>query len=114
MAWTKVASTQELPPGGAKQAQAGGRTLAVFNVDGTFYAIDDTCPHRGAPLSEGECVGSELICPWHDARFDLATGAVKCPPADSPPIVRAEVPNSFLLFCTSQAAAASQSSGPAG
>jgi len=83
MAWTKVASTQELPPGGAKQAQAGGRTLAVFNVDGTFYAIDDTCPHRGAPLSEGTLVGKEVICPWHAARFDVASGNHLCPPARS-------------------------------
>ena len=81
MAWTKVATTQELPAGGAKQARVGGKTLAVFNVDGTFYAIDDTCPHRGAPLSEGMVAGKEVTCPWHAARFDLTTGAHLCPPA---------------------------------
>jgi len=81
MAFTKVATTQEIPPGKAKQVKVAGRTLAVFNADGTFYAIDDTCTHRGAPLHEGDCEGAEVICPWHGARFDLATGQNLSPPA---------------------------------
>jgi nitrite reductase/ring-hydroxylating ferredoxin subunit len=55
--------------------------VALFNLDGTFYAIEDTCPHRGAPLWEGELEGSELTCPWHGARFNITTGANLCPPA---------------------------------
>lgn len=81
MAFTKVATVQEIPPGTGKQVKAAGRTIAVFNVGGTFRAIDDTCTHRGASLTEGECDGTEVICPWHGARFDLATGAAKGPPA---------------------------------
>ena len=53
MALTKVATVWEVPAGKAKQVTVKGRTIALFNVDGTFYAIDDTCPHRGAPLSQG-------------------------------------------------------------
>jgi nitrite reductase/ring-hydroxylating ferredoxin subunit len=83
MAWTRVAGVQEIPPGKAKQATVGGKTLAVFNVGGTFYAIDDTCPHRGAPLWEGTLAGSEVTCPWHGARFDVTSGAHLCPPARS-------------------------------
>jgi nitrite reductase/ring-hydroxylating ferredoxin subunit len=83
MAWTKVATAGELPAGKSKQAKVRGRTLAVFNVGGTFYAVDDTCPHRGAPLWEGELVGNQVVCPWHAARFDLTTGANLCPPARS-------------------------------
>jgi 3-phenylpropionate/trans-cinnamate dioxygenase ferredoxin subunit len=83
MAWTKVATVQEVPPGGARQAQVGGRTVAVFNVDGTLYAIDDTCPHRGASLCEGWVEGRTVTCPWHAASFDLATGANLSPPARS-------------------------------
>jgi nitrite reductase/ring-hydroxylating ferredoxin subunit len=81
MSLTKVANVQEVPPGTGKQVTVNGRAIAVFNVDGTFHAIDDTCTHRGASLSEGEVDGPDVICPWHGARFDLTTGAVKGPPA---------------------------------
>jgi nitrite reductase (NADH) small subunit/3-phenylpropionate/trans-cinnamate dioxygenase ferredoxin subunit len=83
MAFTKVATVGEVPPGKAKQMQIQGRILALFNVAGVFFAIDDTCPHRGAPLSEGEVHGTEVICPWHATSFDLITGAHLCPPARS-------------------------------
>ena len=83
MAFTKVATKQEIPAGQGKQVKVAGKTLAVFNDHGTFYAIDDTCTHRNAPLHEGECVGQEVICPWHGARFDLVTGQNLCPPARS-------------------------------
>ncbi len=81
MPFTNVANIQEIPPGQAKKIKVGGRDVALFNVDGTFYAIDDTCPHRGGPLSEGELEGQEVTCPWHGARFNLTTGAHLCPPA---------------------------------
>jgi nitrite reductase/ring-hydroxylating ferredoxin subunit len=83
MAFTKVATIHELGPGRAKQARVGSRTLAIFNIGGTFYAVDDTCPHRGAPLWEGDVSGTEVTCPWHGARFDVTTGAHLCPPARS-------------------------------
>jgi nitrite reductase/ring-hydroxylating ferredoxin subunit len=81
MAFTRVASIHELAAGQAKQAKVQGRTLAIINVGGTFYAIDDTCPHRGASLSEGDVLRSEVTCPWHGARFDVTSGAHLCPPA---------------------------------
>ena len=81
MPFTKIAAAGEIAVGSAKQVTIDGRTLAVFNVAGTYYAIDDTCPHRGAPLSEGQVNGTEVTCPWHGAGFDLATGRHLCPPA---------------------------------
>ena len=81
MAFTKVATVQDVPAGKARQVVVNGKTLALVNVNGTFYAIDDTCTHRGAPLSEGDVEGQELTCPWHGARFDVTTGAHLCPPA---------------------------------
>src|SRR5437588_7143435 len=81
MAFTKLAAVGELPPGTAKQVTVNQRKVGLFNIDGTIYAIDDTCTHRGGFLSEGECDGSEVICPWHGARFDLATGSPLSPPA---------------------------------
>jgi nitrite reductase/ring-hydroxylating ferredoxin subunit len=81
MALTKVANVQDVPPGQGKQVTVGGCTIALFNVNGTFHAIDDTCPHRGGPLSEGELAGNVVTCPWHGARFDVTTGAHLSPPA---------------------------------
>src|SRR5262249_49406333 len=83
MAFTKVATVEEIPPGLGKGVVVGGRKVAVFNSGGEFFALEDNCPHRGAPLSEGTCEGRELTCPWHGARFDLATGANLSPPAQT-------------------------------
>lgn len=81
MAFVKVASVQELPPGKAKPVTVGTRRIALIHAGDQFYALEDTCPHKGAPLSEGDVEGTELVCPWHAAAFDLATGAHLCPPA---------------------------------
>jgi 3-phenylpropionate/trans-cinnamate dioxygenase ferredoxin component len=81
MAFTKVATAQEILPGTGKEVTLGGKTLAVFNDSGTFYALDNTCTHSGAPLAEGDCLGGEVVCPWHGARFNLKTGEVLSRPA---------------------------------
>jgi len=77
----KVAETKDIPPGRAATVDLEGRAVALFNVDGRFYAIDDTCTHRGGPLSEGEVEGTVVTCPLHGARFDVTTGDVLGPPA---------------------------------
>jgi nitrite reductase/ring-hydroxylating ferredoxin subunit len=61
--------------------EVGGKKIALFNVEGSFYAIDDTCTHRGGPLSEGSLDGKEVTCPWHGAIYDVITGEVLSPPA---------------------------------
>jgi nitrite reductase/ring-hydroxylating ferredoxin subunit len=73
----------DVPVGAGVQIDVGGRKVALFNIGGVFHAIDDTCPHRGGPLSQGELAGTEVTCPWHGARFDVTTGAVLAPPARS-------------------------------
>src|SRR5687768_14313478 len=83
MAFTTVATLAELPAGKGKQVTVDGHTIALFLLDGKVYAIDDTCPHRGAPLSDGMCRDGQVMCPLHAARFDLATGQHLCPPARS-------------------------------
>lgn len=77
----QVAQTSELSPGSGKAVEADGRSIALFNVEGTFYAIDNTCTHRGGPLGEGELNGEIVTCPWHGANFNVKTGAVTRPPA---------------------------------
>ena len=58
-----------------------GTKIALFKVDGDYYAIDDPCTHQGGPLSEGDLAGKEVTCPWHGAIFDVTTGEVLGPPA---------------------------------
>lgn len=76
-----VANTSEIAPGQAKAVDVNGVPVAVFNVGGTYYAIEDTCSHVGGPLSEGAIEGTAVTCPWHGAQFDLASGTVLAPPA---------------------------------
>ena len=71
----RVAGAGELSPGEGRVVDAGGRSIAVFNVDGRYYAIDNSCPHRGGPLGEGDLDGALVSCPWHAWRWDVTTGA---------------------------------------
>ena len=79
--FVKVARIDELPAGQAKLVEANHKRIALFNVGGHYYALDDACPHRGGPLSEGDLEGESVVCPWHGAIFDLASGEVKRSPA---------------------------------
>jgi nitrite reductase/ring-hydroxylating ferredoxin subunit len=77
----KVAVTQDIPPGEAIAVEVEGREVALFNIGGAFYAIDDACTHKGGPLSEGELDGTVVACPWHGTCFDVTTGEALEPPA---------------------------------
>jgi NAD(P)H-dependent nitrite reductase small subunit len=72
--YVKVASVRDLPPGSGMTVEVDGKPVAVFNCDGAFFAIDDTCPHQGGPLGEGEVEGMVVTCPWHEWRYDVRTG----------------------------------------
>ena len=71
---TKVATKADIPVGSGKVVEVGGKTIAVFNCEGTFYAIDNTCKHRGGPLGEGSLAGTTVTCPWHGWEYDVSTG----------------------------------------
>jgi len=73
--WVRVAAGNEIGPGEGRIVEAGGRTLAIFNVDGAYYAIDNACSHRGGPLGDGDLDGKVVSCPWHAWRWDVTTGA---------------------------------------
>ena len=79
--FVKVARTDEIAPGQGKMVEVSGKKIALFNVEGSFHAIDDTCTHRGGSLSEGILEGEQVTCPWHGAVFDVRTGEVLSPPA---------------------------------
>ena len=91
-----VATVDEIPPGGRKIVEAGGREIGIFNLGGEFFAIANRCPHEGASLCRGRIVGlveaddpgtyrysrrNELVrCPWHGWEFDIRTGRSWCDP----------------------------------
>ena len=72
--FVKVAETKDVPAGTGISIETNGKAIALFNCDGTFLAMDDTCPHQGGPLGEGELAGTVVTCPWHEWRFDTRTG----------------------------------------
>ena len=79
--WHTVANKDSIKPGQGFQCSLEGKVLAFFNVDGKFYAIDDTCTHAGGSLAEGAVAGTVVTCPWHGATFDILTGAALSDPA---------------------------------
>ncbi len=79
--FVKVARTDEINPGQARSIDVKGKQIAVFNISGEFFAIDNMCTHEAGPLAEGEISGHEVTCPLHGAKFDVRTGEVLGPPA---------------------------------
>jgi nitrite reductase/ring-hydroxylating ferredoxin subunit len=69
-----VAKIEDIPPGTGYTVEVHGVWIALFNVEGSFYAIDNTCPHAGGPLGEGHLDGCVVECPWHGWRFNVQTG----------------------------------------
>jgi nitrite reductase (NADH) small subunit len=70
----KVASLDELGIGGVMTVEVGGKAVAIFNVNGTIYALDNTCLHQGGPLGEGMLEGDVVTCPWHMWQYNVRTG----------------------------------------
>ncbi len=78
--FTDVCAASEVPPGGAKRVQVKGKDLAVFNTPAGFYAIDNSCSHKGGPLCDGLLEGSIVMCPLHAWTYDIRTGESVSPP----------------------------------
>lgn len=83
-AWIEVGAEGDVPPGAHRVFEVDGRFVAVYNIGGELYAIEDLCTHDGNPLADGPVEGHEVICPRHGARFCLRTGAALSPPAYEP------------------------------
>ena len=79
--WIDVCSESELPPGGRQIASTDVAEIAVFNLDGDLFAIEDVCTHDGGELATGRCDGDQIICPRHGARFCIRNGKALTPPA---------------------------------
>jgi len=81
MTFLRAARKDEIPTGAIREFQVNGRTLALANVDGKFYAINNTCLHRGGPLGQGELQGKVVTCPWHGWQYDVTSGKVSANPS---------------------------------
>jgi len=81
MAYTKICKTNDVKAGCGRGVDINGKNVAVFNLDGNYYAINDICGHRGGPLSEGEVDGTTVICPWHGWRYNVTNGDNELIPA---------------------------------
>lgn len=79
--WIEVAAVRDFPPGTYRVVVTDDISIAVFNLDGRYYAIEDRCTHENTELSDGQVDGEEIVCPMHGARFSIVTGAVLGPPA---------------------------------
>jgi len=78
--WVEVADADGFAEGSNIVVNVDGTEIAVFNLGGEFYAIEDVCSHDGAEIASGQVEGDEIICPRHGARFCIKTGEVKSPP----------------------------------
>ncbi len=81
MAFQKVGKVGDVPPGTSKVFEVGDSAIALCNVDGDIFAIDDVCTHDGASLDQGALDGFDIECQRHGARFDVRTGEVRALPA---------------------------------
>jgi nitrite reductase (NADH) small subunit len=81
MAFLRAAKKDEVPPGAIREFQLDGKTIALANVEGKLYAINNTCLHRGGPLGQGELQGNVVTCPWHGWQYDVTSGKAALNPA---------------------------------
>ena len=72
--WVKVAEVSRIPPGRGRRVEARGLAIALFNLDGQFYALEDTCPRDEGSLSQGDLFGDLVQCPVEACKYELATG----------------------------------------
>lgn len=84
MAFVRIASLADLPPGTLQNVEVEGRSLCLANADGTVYALGDNCSHKDHPLHTGELDGNRLECAWHGAQFDVTNGRALRLPAVKP------------------------------
>jgi nitrite reductase (NADH) small subunit len=81
MAFVRAVKKAEVPPGMIRELQLDGKVIALANVEGKLYAINNICLHRGGPLAQGELSGHTVTCPWHGWQYDVTNGKVIMNPA---------------------------------
>ncbi len=99
--FVRAARVSDIPPGSVTRVEVAGHLVALANVDGQFYAIDDMCTHEKASLSEGGLSGEIVVCPKHGSRFNVKTGRVLSLPAvRSVAVYPVRTEGDAVLVCT--------------
>ena len=96
-AFVKVAAVADVEPGQLKEITVNDKTIALCNIEGTFYALDNVCVHQGGPLGQGYLEGDKVECPWHGWQYDVKTGAVVFNPSSKVAIYEVKVEGSDVL-----------------
>ncbi len=95
----KIARCADIPDGKSTIATLeDGREIAIFNVNGQFYALDNRCPHMEGPLGEGEMEGCMVTCPWHGWQFDVKTGACQNMPGEDAKKIKITVQDGYVCI----------------
>lgn len=95
--WIPIASVDECPEGTAVERVAAGRIVALYHIDGRFYALDGVCPHQGGPLGKGALSGCIVTCPWHGWQFDVTDGQHQISPSLRQPAFEVRVEGDSVL-----------------
>jgi len=98
MGFIRTIKLAELPSGTIREVSVEGKALAVANVDGKIYAINNACLHRGGPLGQGSLDGKVVTCPWHGWQFDVTNGKVIQNPAVGVDCYRTEIRGEDLFI----------------
>lgn len=97
--WVSIGELSEIPREGARVVKTDAGCIAVFRtIDDEVFALDDRCPHKGGPLSQGIVHGASVTCPLHNWVFDLATGLAQGADEGSVPVTAAKVENGLVLL----------------
>jgi 3-phenylpropionate/trans-cinnamate dioxygenase ferredoxin component len=97
MDFVKALDTSDLPPGRMRVVTVGGRRVLICNVEGSYYAIADRCPHRGASLGRGTLQSGIVTCPRHGSRFDMKTARAISGPRIGPFHLRVKDPQGYAV-----------------
>ena len=95
--FVKVAATGDIPEGEGRCFEVEDTQIAIFNVEGSFHALDNVCPHQGGPLGEGDLDGNMVTCPWHAWDFDVTTGENSEDPDEKQKIFEVKVEGDDIL-----------------
>jgi nitrite reductase/ring-hydroxylating ferredoxin subunit len=98
----KIGKKSQIPPGKSISIDLpDGRVIALFNVAGEFFALNNLCPHQGGPLAEGKIVEGHVTCPWHDWTFDIRSGVCINKPCERAKCYQLEIKDDDIFLTSS-------------
>ncbi len=106
--FVKAIAASEVPVGTCREVAVAGQMIAVYNVEGTFYATTNVCVHRGGPLGQGMLDGRAVMCPWHAWNWDVATGENTANPTLKIAAYEAKLEGGDVMVCLTPKPAAGQ------